>query len=44
MSEIIAQQYYSLFIMWLVMSDIGAISVAVIDGTRHEMGRPAPQH
>ena len=44
MSEIIAQQYYTLFVMWLVLSVIGAISVAVIDGSRHELGRPVPQH
>jgi len=43
-SELIASQYYTLLIMWLVVSVIGGISVAAIDATRHGMGRPVPQH
>jgi hypothetical protein len=40
-SALIASQY---LIMWLVASVIGAISVAAVDATRHERGRPVPQH
>jgi len=43
-SDIIASSYYSLFVMWLVLSVIGAIAVAAIDASRSDVGRPVPQH
>jgi hypothetical protein len=43
-SEMIVSQYYSFAIMSLIVSILGAITVAALDGMHSDMGRTVPQH
>jgi len=44
MSEMLMSSYYATFVLWLIASIIGAVTVAALDGQRAEVGRPVPQH
>jgi hypothetical protein len=42
--QTIVASYLSMFVMLLVVSALGAIVIAIIDGARIEAGRLVPHH